>query len=190
MKRSLILLLILAASSALGQTQTQPPQPQTPAPQAPPPQARPNPQEQIDAMAKLEYMTGRWVGSGWMDMGGTRATFEGSETVTEKLNGLALLVEGDFTSRGVSVHQTLGVIYFDPKTKAYRFNSWLATGGAGERELTVTDRGWSWSINTPGNQIRYTFSLTRSGDWLEIGERSADGTTWKQFFEMKLSKEM
>lgn len=187
MKRSLILLLVLAASSALAQTKPTPAAPPTPQAQMP---ARPDPKEQLAAMAKLDYMYGRWVGEGWMDMGSTRATFQGSETVTAKLNGLAMMVEGDFSSRGIPVHQTLGVISFDPKTKTYRFDYWLANGSTGQRELTVTERGWSWMINMPGNQMRYTFSLTKSGDWLEIGERSTDGTTWKQFFEMKLSKEL
>lgn len=186
MKR-LLLLLTLVATNLVAQTTT-------PAPSAPrPPQ---KPQEQLDAMAKLEYMTGRWIGTGWMDIGGNRMTFNGTETVSPKLDGLALLVEGDFYSgtaagSGTPVHQTLAVISYDPKAKAYRFASWLATGGAGERELTVRDRSWSWEIKQPNGQVRYTFTLTPQGEWLEKGERSTDGgTTWKQFFEMKLSKEL
>jgi hypothetical protein len=27
-----------------------------------------------------------------------------------------------------------------------------------------------------------------NGEWFEIGERSADGTTWGKFFEMTLKK--
>lgn len=188
--KKLLLVLTLCAMSAFAQTPAA-------APPANAPRPMPKPQEQLDAMSKLEYMTGRWSGAGWIEMGGPRMTFHGSETVTPKLDGLALLVEGDFLSGdakslggGTPVHQTLGVITFDPKTKTYRFVSWLATGSAGERELTVRDGGWSWEINAPNNRIRYTFSLTPQGEWLEKGERSTDGTTWKQFFEMKLAKEL
>ena len=181
MKR-LLLLLTLIATNLVAQP--------APAPSAPrPPQ---KPQEQLDAMAKLEYMVGRWSGSGWMDIGGNRMTFNGSELVSRKLDGVALLVEGDFYGgpSGAPVHQTLGVISYDPKAKAYRFSSWLAAGGAGERELVVRDQSWSWEMKQPNAQVRYTFTLTPQGDWLEKGERSTDGTTWKQFFEMKLSKEL
>lgn len=186
MKRLFVLLALFATTLA---AQTTPPSAEGPRP-------RQKPQEQLDAMGKLEYMAGRWTGAGWMEIGGTRLPFTGSETITPKLDGLALVVEGDFYGRpsgspvDVPVHQTLGVISFDPKTKTYRFNSWLASGGAGERELTVSGRGWSWDMKMPGNNIRYTFTLTPQGDWLEKGERSTDGTNWKQFFEMKLSKEL
>ncbi len=144
------------------------------------------------AMAKLDYMAGRWEGDGWMDMGG-RHTFRGSETVQRKLRGVALVVEGDFTGKlGTSdvegpVHTTLGVIYFDGKTSKYRFDSWLATGNFGERDLTLTADGWQWEMQTPQMRIRYTTKFT-ADQWFEIGERSADGATWQKFFEMTLRK--
>lgn len=187
MKR-LFLLLTLVATSLIAQTTT------PPAPAGPRPPMRP--QEQLDAMSKLEYMAGRWTGSGWMEMGGNRLQFTGSETITPKLDGLVLMVEGDFyggapgAAPGPPVHQTLGVISYDARAKTYRFSSWLASGTAGERELTVGNKTWSWEIKQPNNQVRYTFTLTPQGEWLEKGERSTDGTTWKQFFEMRLSKEL
>jgi hypothetical protein len=189
--KKLLLVLTLFATTLVAQTTT------TPAAPANTPRPPQRPQEQLDAMAKLEYMAGRWVGTGWMDIGGTRMPFNGSELVTRKLDGLALLVEGDFYTGGGSlgggtpVHQTLGVITYDPKAKAYRFSSWLATGTSGERELTLTSNGWSWDIKMPNNHTRYTFTLTPQGEWLEKGERSTDnGATWKQFFEMKLAREL
>jgi hypothetical protein len=145
------------------------------------------------AMAKLSYMVGRWEGDGWMDMGRGREVFRGSETVQSKLRGVALLVEGDFSGKlGSSeaegpVHTTLGVIYFDAKSAKYRFDSWLATGMAGERELTPTRDGWQWEIQTPQMRIRYTATFTPE-QWFEIGERSADGASWQKFFEMTLRK--
>jgi len=144
------------------------------------------------AMAKLAYMAGRWEGAGWMDMGGGRNGFQGSETVQLKLKGVALLVEGDFTARlgdrqEAPVHTTLGVIFFDAKSGKYRFNSWLATGMAGERNLTLTSDGWQWEMQAGPMRIRYTASFA-ADTWLEIGERSSDGTTWQKFFEMTLKK--
>lgn len=145
------------------------------------------------AMAKLDYMAGRWEGEGWMDMGGGRNGFRGSETVQKKLRGVALLVEGDFTGKLGStgqegpVHTTLGVISYDARAGKYRLASWLATGNSGTHDLTLTADGWQWELEIPQARIRYTAKFS-SDQWLEIGERSSDGTTWNQFFEMTLRK--
>jgi hypothetical protein len=143
------------------------------------------------AMAKLDYMVGDWHGTGWMDRG-ERSTFAGSERVQRKLDGLALLVEGDFaasTDPGRSVHKTLGVIYYDPQKNVYRFDTWLAVGSHGEHELEVLDDGWRWEIEFPGGTVRYTMRRNTKGEWFEIGERTNDnGTNWIKFFEMTLAK--
>lgn len=144
-------------------------------------------------MSKLAYMAGTWTGEGYFDFGGRRATFRGSEVVQSKLGGTALLVEGSFFStindREVPVHTTLGVISYDPKTAKYQFASWLATGGSGDHELTLTEKGWRWELTSPRGTTRYEMTLTDEGDWLETGERSADGAKWDKFFEMRLKKQ-
>ena len=151
-------------------------------------------QAQASAMAKLDYMAGRWQGEGWIEYGGRRTTFRGSETVQRKLGGLALLVEGDFVSRppgaerDVPVHTTLAVISYVPAERRYRFATWLASGAQGEHELVLTADGWRWEIDQPMGRVRYVMRLTPAGEWLETGERSTDGATWSQFFEMRLRK--
>jgi hypothetical protein len=47
-------------------------------------------------MRKLDWMIGRWEGSGWIDMGreGTRE-FLHSQTVRSKSGGLVLVVDGE-----------------------------------------------------------------------------------------------
>lgn len=159
------------------------------------PAAPPPPTAQLEAMAKLRYMVGEWRGSGWFEMQpGQRLEFRGGERVQEKLGGLALLVEGRFTGRPpgateeVPVHTTLAVISYEPRARKYEFDTWLATGVSGEYELTLTDDGWRWDIRYPGGTIRYTMRLGAEGEWIEVGERSADGATWAKFFEMTLRK--
>ena len=158
---------------------------------AQPPPSKPD--AQIAAMTKLDYMIGQWHGDGWMDMGRGRETFRGSENIQRKLGGVALLVEGNFVGRpegsdhDVPVHTTLAVISYDPQAQKYRFQSWLASGMAGERELVLIADGWQWEIRHPRGVIRYTMTL-RSGEWFEIGERSSDEKTWQKFFEMTLRK--
>lgn len=158
--------------------------------------ARPDPTPQRQAMQKLDYMEGTWRGEGWIDIGGQRLTFRGSETVQWKLGGLVLLVEGDFyglppgAKEEVPVHTTLGVISYDPAAQSYPFRTWLATGSSGSRDLVLAERGWSWEIGGPQEprRVRYKMEITPAGEWLEVGERTGDGATWTQFFEMKLRK--
>jgi hypothetical protein len=160
--------------------------------QQPGPPAKP--EAQVKAIALLDYMVGEWSGEGWMDVGGRRVTFRGTEAVERKLDGTVLLVEGNFLAKPagavteVPVHTTLGVISFNPQTGRYRFTTWLASGSSGERELTLLPQGWQWEIKSPAGVVRYIMRLTERGEWLETGERSSDGAAWQQFFEMRLRK--
>lgn len=152
----------------------------------------PPPTVQLDAMKKLDYMAGQWKGSGWIEQGGKRTTFNGSETVQSKLGGLALLVEGKFNTqiagKEVTIHETLGVLSFDERAKTYRFRTYLATGMSGDQEAMLVEGGWQWGIQFPGGSIRYTIKVNEKDEWFEIGEISQDGKTWRKFFEMTLQR--
>ena len=154
-------------------------------------QAPPRPDAQIEAVKKLASIVGDWKGEGWIDMGGRKLTFRGGERVQSKLGGTAILVEGSFFSKigenEVPVHTTLGVISFDPATSKYRFNTWLATGTSGQHEIELIDGGWQWGMSSPRGRVRYIVKMT-ADDWYETGERSADGVSWTQFFEMRLKR--
>ncbi len=140
-------------------------------------------------MSKLDKMVGQWKGSGWIQQGKEKENFVGSEIVQRKLDGLGLLVEGNFKNKeGVVIHETLAVLTFNPKTKNYDFDTFLANGSSGEHELKSTADGWQWGLQFPGGSMRYTTKLS-STTWFEVGEISMDeGKTWRKFFEMELKK--
>lgn len=143
-----------------------------------------------DEMKKLDYMVGQWKGTGWMERQGGRETFAGTETVQSKLGGLGLLIEGNFKNKeGAVIHETLAILSYDEKTKIYNFRTYLANGSVGDHVLTLTQGGWSWGIKYPQGEVRFTFKLTDKGDWLEIGEFSMDGKSWRQFLELNLKKQ-
>lgn len=154
------------------------------------------PERQRAAIDRLSAMVGDWRGEGWIEHGNGRSTFRGGERVQRKIDGLALLVEGNFndasasgagSAQGAPVHNTLAVISFDPRTRKYRFTTWLATGSSGEHELELIDDGWRWMIVTPGATIRYSATFT-GDEWLEIGEIHQGDRPWRQFFEMRLRR--
>src|SRR5690349_17745137 len=76
------------------------------------------------AIAKLDFMVGRWQGEAWQQRGPERVQTKMTEVVEKKLGGAVLLVEG----RGVVpvagaedrvVHHALGVISFDAASGKY-----------------------------------------------------------------------
>ncbi len=152
-----------------------------------------NVERQRAAIAKLAPMVGEWRGEGWMDQGQGRQSFRGVERVERKLDGLALLVEGLYTARmpgaaeEVPIHTTLGVISYDARGDRYTFDTWLASGAAGEHRLELVEGGWRWFLETPAGQVRYTATFP-AGEWVEIGEIERGGQ-WHQFFEMRLKRE-
>jgi len=140
-------------------------------------------------MKKLDGLVGQWSGSGWTMREKGRETFTGTETVQRKLNGLALLVEGNFKDKdGAIVHETLAVLSPNTKTKNYDFRTYLANGINGEHELKAVGGSWQWGFQIPNGIIRYDIKI-ENDTWIEIGEMSRDdGKTWIKFFEMNLKR--
>ena len=81
---------------------------------------------QQEEMKKLDFLVGQWKGEGWVKMpGAERQTFTQTETVQKKLGGLALLVEGQGTSKLPSgeektVFEALAMVTWDPEKNLYR----------------------------------------------------------------------
>lgn len=140
-------------------------------------------------MKKLESLIRQWRGSGWILQGAKRQNFSGTEFVQRKLDGLALLVEGNFSNpEGKVIHETLAVLSFDPKAKKHNFRTFLASGMSGEYEFkSLADGGYEWGFQIPAGRVRFTIK-TNNDSWFETGELSKDGKNWVKFFEMKLDK--
>ncbi len=140
-------------------------------------------------MKKLDRFVGKWQGSGWIQQGKDRENFVGTEAVQRKLDGLALLVEGNYKNKdGKVIHETLAVLSPDLKTKNFDFQTYLANGISGKYELKTTETGWQWGFEFPGVVMRYNIRI-ENDVWTEIGEMSQNaGKTWMKFFEMNLKK--
>jgi hypothetical protein len=146
-----------------------------------------------EAMRKLDFLVGDWSGEAWYQMGPEgRTESRGTETVRLKAGGAALVVEGRFSAVGPDgvervVHDAFGVIAPDP-AGGYRILSFLADGRQGDSKLELTEDGFRWGMEIPGQGVtRYTMRLTPAGEWVETGEFSRDGgETWMPFMEMRL----
>lgn len=144
-----------------------------------------------DRMAPLAVLVGEWRGSGWMLMpDGARAEFISSETVTSRLSGAALLVEGRHVDPvdGSVVHDAMAMLTWDPRANTYRFRAALANGHGGDFPLTAEPGRFAWTTDTPNGRLDYVADFDAT-TWRETGTiTSADGDT-RQIFEMTLTRQ-
>lgn len=142
---------------------------------------------------KLDKLTGQWKGAGWISRGSERTKFVGTENVQRKLDGLAVMVEGRFTTKISAtgedkvIHETIGVLTFNPQTKIYDFDTFLANGMGGKYEFKAVDGGFEWGFKFPQGTMRY-FIKIENDTWTETGEMKLNGKEWTKFFEMILKK--
>ena len=156
-------------------------------------QAPPDPAPVRAAIAKLDFMVGRWRGDAWQQRGPERVQTRMLEVVQRQLDGAVLQVEGRGTipvagGEDRVVHHAFAVISYDVQTGKYNLRSYLSSGLSGDFEVTLVEGGVRWSRQVPGGQIRNTALYTKD-EWHEIGEFSRDGTTWTQIMELKLKRE-
>ena len=153
----------------------------------------PDPAAAKAAMARLDFMVGRWEGEAWQLRGSERVQTRMTETVERKLDGSVLLVEGRGTvavagAEDRVVHHALGIISFDARSSKYAMRSYLGTGQSGDFEVTLVDDGVSWTRDVPGGRIRNTARFTQK-EWHEVGEFSSDGQAWRQIMEIRLQRQ-
>lgn len=146
----------------------------------------------LEAMEKLDIMVGEWKGTGWSAMGpNNKEEFVIYETITKKIDGLLLAVEGlgkDLNEERV-VHNAFATLSYDIQSQIYNFNTFLYDGRATEATATFENGMLVWRFEIEGwGETRYTIDLTKPGHWNEIGEYSGDGENWNQFMEMNLER--
>ena len=148
---------------------------------------------QVDEMKKVQWMIGKWEGEGWMMFGPEeKHTFSQIETVTSKLNGLLLAIEGLGTvDESKIIHNAFAVLSFDSENQRFVMRAHKADGAFTEADALVDDNGdFIWGFNHPyAGELRFTIRQNDKGQWYEIGEVSNDdGDSWFQNFELLLNK--
>ena len=148
---------------------------------------------QVNEMKKVQWLAGKWEGEGWMMFGPEeKHTFTQTETVTSKLNGLLLTIEGLGTVvESKIIHNAFAVLSFDSENQRFVMRAHKVDGAFTEADALVDDNGdFIWGFNHPyAGELRFTIRQNDKGQWYEIGEVSSDnGKSWFQNFEMLLNK--
>lgn len=144
----------------------------------------------------LNYMVGKWRGSGWMMNQTGKQYTTITESVSCKVNCSVLSVEGvgtkmdTVTQKQITVHDAFGIISKDGTLgkwmmRAYRVNDVIDA----EIEF-VQEKIIRWVLPLPHNSgiMRFTTDFTEENTWKGKGEYSRDGQTWMIIMETNLSK--
>lgn len=144
------------------------------------------------AMAPLAWLVGEWEGTGTMQTRSGSEVASVHEKVEARLGGRVLLMEGvgrepNASGAGRVVHHAFGVLSYDPEKREYIFRA-FRDGGAINPVSRLADGVFTWEFEIPGGgRTRYVIR-DDNGEWLETGEYSLDGSTWRKFFEMRLRR--
>ena len=142
-----------------------------------------------ERMTPLSGLVGEWRGSGWiLRPNGARETFTSHESVSPRISGNALLVEGRHRNdAGALVHDAIALVTWDPRGGGYRMRTQLASGMGGDFPLEVRPGGFTWRIDTPGGRIEYIAEFT-ADSWTERGRQVAPDGRIADFFQMNLQR--
>jgi len=143
---------------------------------------------QREAMAAFAAMDGVWRGPAWTILpSGEKHAVTQTERIGSFLDGSVKVIEGrGYESDGRVGFNALGIISYDPATKAYAFRSY-ALGRAGDFVIKPTADGYTWEIPAGPMTIRYT-AVIKDGTLKEVGDRLAPGKELVRFFEMTLTR--
>ena len=150
--------------------------------------------ETTDALQKISFLTGSWKGTGWMQMGPQKHSFNQTESIVSKVNGTLIQIDGqgkDQQNPDIVVHQAFSIISYDVKNAKYLMKAFRGDGEQIDAEVKlIDDYTFQWSFSNPmAGQIKFTITV-QNNKWTEIGEMSRDkGTTWNKYFEMVLDKQ-
>ena len=196
MRSVLVFAAVIAFAGVVSFAQQHPPHAPG-SPQRPP--AAPLPDLKATPLAKF---IGTWEGESKTSMPGPPGSAPQShvakavEKAQWKLGGSAIMVEGHGTIKDPAtgqertVHDALGLMRFDPRTRSLRFIGFRANEPTVDAELQVLENGdLRWAMEpAPGRSVRFTITLT-DDTWKEVGEFSPDGgATWHKMLEMNLKR--
>jgi hypothetical protein len=141
---------------------------------------------QKEAIAPLSTMDGVWRGPAWTILpSGEKHVITQTERIGSFLDGSVKVIEGrGYNDDGKVGFNALGIISFDPDTKAFTMRSY-ALGHSGDFPIKPTAEGYTWEIAAGPGKIIYTATIG-GGKLREVGYRHMPGKDPVQFFEMNL----
>lgn len=144
---------------------------------------------QREAMKRLAFLMGRWSGPASVAVGpGEPMHLTQTEDVQTKLGGLVMTIEG--TSRdaaGKIQFQAFATVAYDEASKTYRFRSYSG-GHYLDTELTVEDRGFSWTLDAGPAHIVNHMEVGPKGEWVETSTAKIGAMAPRTTVQLRLKR--
>lgn len=143
---------------------------------------------QREAMQRLSWMDGEWVGTAEVYTGpGRTLTLRHTERIGPMLGGAIKVVEGhSYTEAGETAFNAFAVISWDEEAGAYMMRSY-AGGHASDFPLTADATGFRWSVQTESGPIDYV-TVHTPGEWVETGDMQIEGREPLRVITMRLKR--
>ncbi len=141
-----------------------------------------------EAMSKLAFMQGVWVGpASGVNRDGSRYAVTQTERIGPLLGGDILVVEGrGYMPDGSTGFNAMAVVSWNVQTDKYEFRSY-AQGYSGTFPFTLTDNGYVWEVPAGPGVMRYTADITAT-TYHEVGDFVMEGQPPRRSFEMTLTR--
>jgi hypothetical protein len=148
----------------------------------------PNLQAQREAMQKLDFLIGKWIGEAHLLRGATEfVELIQIEETQFKLDGLILTIEGvgKTISGGQTLLQAFGIISYDDETGTYSLRAFndgrfLET----EVKLLEQEKGMTWGFALGEIKTKSVSLINERGEWTEVAEIFIGSQPPKKFLHL------
>jgi hypothetical protein len=128
---------------------------------------------QREAMKKLDFLVGRWMGEARMSRVGEILELVQTEEAAYKLDGLILVIEGVGRARSTEdlVLQAFGIISYNDETQTYHMRA-FNDGRFLETDVKLLEeaRGMTWGFVLGEIKTKSVMRIAENGDWTEVHE--------------------
>src|SRR6516164_573193 len=105
--------------------------------------------ETSDAIKKISFLTGNWKGTGWIQLGPQKSSFNQTENISAKLNGTIIQIEGegkDQQNPSAIIHQAFAIVSYDMQDAKYLMKAFRGDGGQVDANVKLLDdHTFQWS---------------------------------------------
>src|SRR6266404_386270 len=152
----------------------------------------PNLDVQREAIKKLDFLIGKWVGETRLMRGPEMVELLQSEEAHYKLDGLIVVIEGVGRTKSAAqpLLQAFGIISYDDEAETYRLRA-FNDGRFLETQMKLLEegKGMTWGFALGEIRTNSVLRINERGEWTEFAEISIGSQPSKRLLELTVRKQ-